>query len=360
VTIDNTRSQIDQLKKQEADLTRDLAKHEKAAADARSDAASKRQQASRSKSPSMVKSYTSQAERYESKVTEETKKAANLRKKLSDVSKSISTKVKTLRSAEETAQRTLDNKDKARRKEELAHAQELRRLAMPQIRYIPLREPEPEKLRVLYLTANPEATETVLTLPDGSQSREGTWLRTEREVRSVQKAIRGSKFRDLVEIHHMPAATSGDILEGINDHRPHVIHFSGHAGGEALLMEDEDDDSFEGNVLEFDILAEALAATTTPPSLIVLNGCETLEGAEVLLNAAPVIIAMSDSISDAAATIFSTKFYAAIASAQSVGAALAQGRVALRMALLDEELTPQHIARDDFNIDTQVLVVVTN
>lgn len=356
MTIDSARSQIDRLKKQEADLMKDLAKHEKAAADARSDATSKRQQASRSKSPSMVRSYASQAERYESKAADETKKAAEVRKKLSDLSKSISTKAKTLRSAEESAQRTLDSKDKARRREELAHARELRRLSMPQIEYVPVREPEPEKLRVLYLTANPEAIEAVVTLPDGSQSREGTWLRTEREVRSVQKAIRGSKYRDLIEIHHMPAATPGDILEGINDHRPHVIHFSGHAGGEALLMDDEDDDSFQGTMLEFDILAEALAATTTPPSLIVLNGCETLDGAEILLNAAPVVIAMSSSISDAAATIFATKFYAAIASAQSVDAALAQAKVALRMAVLDEDLTPQYIARGDFDIKTQVLV----
>ncbi len=359
MTIDSKRSQIDRLKAEEASLKKDLAKHEKAAADARSSASKEQQRASRSKSASTVKSSNSRAERSEEKAAGEIEKASDLLKKLADVSKSISSKERTLRTAEEPARSRLDSKDKARRRKELAHARALRSLSLPHIDYVPVREPEPEKLRVLYLTANPEAIETVVTLPDGSETREGVWLRTEREVRSVKKAIRGSKYRELIEIHLMPAATPGDILDGINDHRPHVIHFSGHAGGEALLMDSEDDEAFEGTLLAFDILVEALAATTTPPSLIVLNGCETLEGAEIFLNAAPVVIAMSESISDTAATIFATNFYAAIASARSVGAALEQGRVALRMAVLDEDLTPQLLARGDFDIKTQVLVTAT-
>ena len=269
----------------------------------------------------------------------------------------LATEGRSLANAEKSEQRTRDSQDAARRRREIAHARELARLSQPAIHYVPIRPPEPEKLRVLYLTANPDATEIERVEADGTYVREGVWLRVDREVRSVRQAIRGSRFRDRVEIHHMPAATSQDILEDINDHRPHIIHFSGHGGGQALYMESDNPDATEGVDLEFGLLAAALSATTTPPSLIVLNACETLDGAEELLNAAPVIIAMSENILDDAASVFAKQFYAAVASAQSVGAALKQSRVALEMASLDQEDVPEHICRDDVDIDNLVLVV---
>jgi hypothetical protein len=56
------------------------------------------------------------------------------------------------------------------------------------------------------------------------------------EIRKVRAALRGSKYRDLVTVEHLPAATSMDLLDGLNDHRPHVVHFSGHASSLGLLM----------------------------------------------------------------------------------------------------------------------------
>jgi hypothetical protein len=64
--------------------------------------------------------------------------------------------------------------------------------------------------------------------------------------------------------------------------------------------------------------AKALRATDTPLKLLVLNACDTLDGADVLLDVTPVVIAMSAGVSDLAAAVFAARFYAAIASAQSV------------------------------------------
>jgi hypothetical protein len=52
----------------------------------------------------------------------------------------------------------------------------------------------------------------------------------------------------------------------------------------------------------------------------------------VLLESTPVIIAMATDIIDLAASVFATRFYAAIASAQPIGAAFQQGSVALDFA----------------------------
>ncbi len=80
--------------------------------------------------------------------------------------------------------------------------------------------PKPEVLRVLYMTANPEMD-----------------LRTYVEMRDVQQAVKRALHRDLIDVQYRPAATPEDLLDGLNDVRPHIVHFSGHAGGAAVLFD---------------------------------------------------------------------------------------------------------------------------
>ncbi|MBY5370469.1 hypothetical protein [Rhizobium leguminosarum] len=58
------------------------------------------------------------------------------------------------------------------------------------------------------------------------------------------------------------------------------------------------------------------------------------------------------------ATIFATRFYAAIASAQSVGASLKQAKVMMKSAFLDDAKLPECVARKGVDVDK--LVLVTN
>ncbi len=199
--------------------------------------------------------------------------------------------------------------------------------------------PKPEVLRVLYMTANPEMD-----------------LRTEVEVRDVQQAVKRALHRELIDIQYRPAATSEDLLDGLNDVRPHVVHFSGHAGDAAVLFDNASVDSPEGHEVPFELLARALGATAEPPKLLVLNGCDTLDGAEVLLEATPVVIAMATEISDLAASAFAARL--AVASAQPIGPALRQGAVVLDLMGLDEGWKPNLLSRDDVAVDDMILVQV--
>lgn len=106
------------------------------------------------------------------------------------------------------------------------------------------------------------------------------------------------------------------------------------------------------------MLARALGATAEPPVLLVLNGCDTLDGAEVLLEATPVVIAMATEISDLAASAFAARFYAAVASAQPIGPALRQGAVVLDIMGLDEGWKPNLLSRADVAVDDLILVQV--
>jgi len=201
--------------------------------------------------------------------------------------------------------------------------------------------PKAEQLRVLYLTANPEQN-----------------LRTDAEVRGVQDQVRRALHRDLIKIDYRPAATSDDLIAGLNDLRPHVVHFSGHAGDAALLFDNGSIEAPQGQDVPYNLLARAIGATDLPPVLVVLNGCDTLTGAEVLLESTAVIVATASSISDLAASVFAAKFYAAIAAAQTIGAAVDQGSISVDLAGLDEGWKLDVLTRSDVDITQRVLVQV--
>jgi hypothetical protein len=333
-----------------------LHKARAAAAKHRSNAFKQRAKITPRTSDSMARSYERAAQAADDRAEAENAKVATLSTKLGGLARDLAAaeanldrEEKAAARREETertaAARRVEQQDERRRQAEKRHAQEIARIAQPTVRYVHevqmILPPKPEVLRVLYLTANPSMN-----------------LRTEAEVRDVQEAVRGALHRNLIDIAYRPAATTDSLLNGLNDVRPHVVHFSGHAGGAAVLFNQQDLGTRRGREVAFDLLARGLGATREPPTLLVLNGCDTLDGAEVLLGTTPVVIAMATSITDLAATLFATKFYAAIAAAQPVGAAVEQGSVALDFAGTGEGWKPNLLAREDVNLDELVLVKV--
>ena len=338
---DTHRRELARLLDKEASLRKELQRHETDAAKANESAHRYGEQARRASSISSAQSAIKSGIRENDKAIQAGKKAADVAKKIADNSRDQANRRASLQNAEKSDRQAQDRDTNRRRQKEKDHAREIARLSSPTVHYVHIKPPEPEKLRVLYLTANP-----------------GMDLRTDAEVRQVQQALRGAKFRDLVAVEQRPAATFQDLLDGLNDIRPHVIHFSGHGGGEALVM---DGGALEGGserAVTFSLLLKALDATDQPPTLLVLNACDTLEGAEIILPAVPVVIAMSDNVLDLAAILFAQQFYAALASGQSVASALKQAKVAIEAAMIDDTASdlPQCLSREDVDIGTLVLV----
>lgn len=342
-SIEQLQREVARLKKDEADLRRKLSDAQRAAAKDAAAAQRKRESALRASSLTSAQSYLREAERLEKRAADHTKKAADIASKLADNGKRQGDKVSALASAEREAQRRRDREDERRRQTEKRHAQEVARLSRPTVRYVHevrvIERPKPERLRVLYLAANPEMD-----------------LRVDAEVRQVREALRKALHRDLVDIDHRPAATPEDLLDGINELRPHVIHFAGHGGGAAVLFDNGHVDDPQGRSMPFGLLGRALVATNTPPTLLVLNACDTVDGADALLNAVPVVIAMSSSIGDLAAAVFAARFYAAIASAQSVASAVDQATVGVDMAGLGEGWVPDAVVGAGVHLGGLVLV----
>jgi hypothetical protein len=356
---DQYRRELAQLAKDIGKVRTDIGKEEEKARTARAAAAQKRGCAQRSSSQSTRESYLRQADSEDKKVAAAERAIGTLQDKLSTLMTRQGGKEQSLRIAEKSEQATRDRaadaklrkevaehaarikaeetrrkKEKAlqdaldrdaarRRRTETEHARELGRLSSGTVHHVHVREPEPEKLRVLYLTASP-ATPNLDP------------LRVDAEVNNVLTALRGAQHRDLVDFRHRPAATVQDLVDGLNDLRPHVVHFSGHAG-EGLLFDTADPTTPGDQLVGYQHVASLLMATDQPPTLVVLNACHTANGVEDMLQVAPVVIATNDRIGDSSAHIFAVQFYGAIAAAQTIGDAVRQARAVMEMALPDEK-----------------------
>jgi hypothetical protein len=187
-------------------------------------------------------------------------------------------------------------------------------------------------LDVLYLMANPD---------------EDNALRVDIEMRQVLEAVRGSRLRDNVNIHQSPAADLNSIINGLNDHRPRIVHFSGHGYSGGVAVDHPHVQRPRRKVVTFDLLGKAFASVDSPPDVVVLNACESAGARKALLPSAKALIVMNDSISDMAATAFAAKFYAAIASGQSLKSAFKQGLLAIEATSINEVNIPELVAAKD-------------
>lgn len=201
------------------------------------------------------------------------------------------------------------------------------------VRSVSLRKKK--KLVVLFLTSNPDPAYP---------------LRVDAEMRRVQDAIRGSKFRDNVKIEYRPAADLSSLLDGLNDLHPHVIHFSGHGDPDGLITDTgkvSSKNSDHGEHLSYDLLAKALTATDFSPHVLVLNSCWGSRGIKALKPAVKFLISMNAPISDLAAATFAPRLYAALSSGQSIKSSFDQAILAVEAASISDATTPELYSQED-------------
>jgi hypothetical protein len=197
-----------------------------------------------------------------------------------------------------------------------------------------------KRLGVLYLMSNPTKKHA---------------LSLDKEVKAVKAEIARSLFRDNITLHQSEAADFKDILNGLNDHAPRVVHFSGHGNDIGLAMDGGTVKRGKTHFVTFDLLGRALAATDNPPDVVVLNACKSTGARKALLGTAKVIIVMEKSVTDTAAVAFAVQFYGAIASGQSLQAAYDQACVAIEFVSFNEAGTPSLVTASGVNAKKLIL-----
>lgn len=344
------RDQIDRLTKEIAALHRDDAAAKKAATKARGEASTRRSKINAKTSATMARSHESSAKSADRRAETAEAKIKSIADKLAGATKKLNTAENNLAKAIEQRRRKTDREDAGRRRTELDHARRVSQMSRTVVHHVhevrALPQPQAEALRVLYLTSNPLIDDP------------GTVLRVDAEVAQVQRAVRGALHRDYIKISPRPAARPEDLLDGLNDLRPHVVHFSGHADDGDLVMDNSDLDDPRRVDLTLSQLGRALGTIDVPPVLVVLNACDTADKAgDEILPFVPVVVAMAGSVHDNTAGVFAARFYAAITAGLSIKKAFDQAQLFVELAGLDEDswmITLVH--RDDVDPDDVVLV----
>lgn len=186
------------------------------------------------------------------------------------------------------------------------------------------------KVKVLFLAADPLSAG-----PRNPSPR----LRIDDEIREIQQKVWASEHRDSLEIASRWAVRADDVLQALNEVRPHVVHFSGHgseAGDLILVGKDGTPRAVTGEALR------SLFRTLKDEIRVVLfNACYTQALAEGISEVIDCTIGMSRVVSDHAAIEFAASFYRALGFGRSVREAFDQGTSALLMEGIPEEGTPR-------------------
>jgi CHAT domain-containing protein len=136
------------------------------------------------------------------------------------------------------------------------------------------------------------------------------------------------------------------LLDTLNSYRADVLHFSGHGGGQTLLFDNEKAGNDGGTVLDFDMVARVVGATSAAPKLLVLVACDTVDGVDRFLDMVPAVIAMADTIDDEAACEFSKRFYQSLSAGATIGNSFEQAKLVLENKGYADASLPTLVARD--------------
>jgi hypothetical protein len=293
-----------------------------------------------------VTTFSSKSRQLESKL----KNAATVQEKIGDLEKRKASKAsdlvsarKSLEQAEDTERKRRDAADKKRRDDEMRHARALTsearsRASLDRTRLVYVQPRLPERIKVLFCAADPLDTER---------------LQLDEEFRAIAHKLRAAEYRDSVQLESAWAARPWDILEALNQHKPRVVHFSGHGAESELAFQDDD-----GNmrVLHEESFIGAIRAAGEHVRLVVFNSCDSRVFAEAAVKHIDVAIGMNAPITDHAAREFAAQLYSGIAYGRSVRAAFEQGVSGIDLRGLLEQETPALYVRDGVNASEVILV----
>lgn len=373
MSINSYRSNIQQLTQAKASLEKDLAREREKIAKLQNDISSIRRSITSSTNSSTLQSRQQQINSKETEVAQSQKKIADITSKISARISELNRNLQYLEKAEEQERKKQEAESKKRRDEELRHAKTLEQERKKQeveskkrrdeeLRHARevTRETErqaafqrelsnshfvidvarlPEKIKVLFVASNPI---------DQSQ------LRLDEEIRAITQKIRASEHRDSVDLISIWAVRPLDLIQALNEHKPHIVHFSGHGSEEDELV-------FQGDGGGTQLVSKmAIVATIKTVAdnirVVLFNACFSEAQAKALTQHIEVAIGMKDAIGDDAARIFAAQFYSAIGFGCSIKQAFDQGISALLMEGIPEHKTPVLFNNDCVEPENLVLV----
>jgi len=170
----------------------------------------------------------------------------------------------------------------------------------------------PEKIRILFLSANPLSTGRILV---------------DIEAREIEEKLQEGPYREKFELYKHTAVQPIDIQKLLLMHRPHIVHFCGHghktqkiilggAPGRAKTVEKQG-------------LAQVFALYNHHVRLVVFNACFTSTMARSIAKGIDYAVGTSRAIGDKAGVAFAGALYRALGFGKSVREAFASAQAEL-------------------------------
>lgn len=171
-------------------------------------------------------------------------------------------------------------------------------------------------MRILFLTANP-----VQTLS----------LDLEGELRSLEQELRGVKFRDSITLIARQAVRPDDLIRHVQEHKPNVIHFSGHGLTTGIVLRN---DAEKWQAVDGASLKRFLDGRGV--DLVVLNSCYSKSQADTIQGVVKTVLWTTDAVDDEAARRFTVAFYRSLGNGLSVQKAFRDGGDAVALHGLND------------------------
>ncbi|BAY22258.1 hypothetical protein NIES2100_20210 [Calothrix sp. NIES-2100] len=184
---------------------------------------------------------------------------------------------------------------------------------------------------ILVLSANPKGTQP---------------LRLHEEIREIKEGLQLAKQRDRFKIDSAEAVRHRDISRSILNFEPQIVHFSGHGAGEPGLI--FEDNTGQQKLVDAEALAGLFKLFADKVECVLLNACYSKIQAQAIAQHINYVIGMSQEIGDKAAIEFAVGFYDALGAGRDFEFAYKYGCQVIRMAGIQEHLTPQLLKKEDW------------
>lgn len=169
-----------------------------------------------------------------------------------------------------------------------------------------------EKIRILFLSANPWTTSRILV---------------DEEAREIFEKLQEGSCRDKFELIKHEAVKALDLQRLLMMHEPHIVHFSGHASKTHKLI--LGGTAGKGKEVDRNGLVEIFGLYRRHVRLILLNACFTRTQARALSEVIDYSVGAGKGIGDKGGVAFAGAFYRALGFGKSVKESFASAKAEL-------------------------------
>lgn len=182
-------------------------------------------------------------------------------------------------------------------------------------------------ITVLFVTANPEET---------------TRLRLDEEMRDIEDELQKAKFRDKFSIIRKNAARISDLQDGLLNHNPDIIHFTGHGTQQGIVLHSQVGTKM---IVNNESLAQLFQLFSDRLACVFLSSCYSEIQGRIINQHIPTVIGMRDKVPQSLAIAFSKAFYKSLGAGRSIDFSFEFAKISVGLNNLAGEDLPVFLQR---------------